>query len=51
MVGKVGTLTIPPGGLGPGQYSFEVEDTDSDETNVETGDFSIKVGKYYFTVL
>ena len=51
VVGKVGTLTIPSGGLGPGQYSFEVEDIDSDEKNVETGDFSIKAGKYHFTVL
>ena len=49
MVGNLGTLAIPSIGLGPGQYcnSFEVEDIDSDEKNVETGDFSIKVGKYH----
>ena len=42
VVGKIGTLTIPSNGLGPGQYSFEVEDIVSDY--VETGNFSIKVG-------
>ena len=51
VVGKLGTLTIPSNGLGPGQYSFEVEDIFSDKKNVETGNFSIKVGKYHFTVL
>ena len=51
VVGKIGTLTIPSNGLGPGQYSFEVEDIDSDEKNVQTGNFSIKVGEYYFTGL
>ena len=42
VVGKIGTLTIPSNGLGPGQYSFEVEDIVSDYA--ETGNFSIKVG-------
>ena len=47
MVGNKGTLTIPSQGLGPGQYNFEVEDIVSDEENVETSDFSIKVCKYH----
>ena len=45
VVGKVGALTIPSGGLGPGLYSFEVEDIYSDVKNVEMGNFSIKAGK------
>ena len=48
VVGKRGTLTIPSKSLGPGQYSFEVEDISSYKKNVETGNFSIKVGKYHF---
>ena len=51
MVGKIGTLVIPSISLGLGQYSFEVEDIVSDKKNVETGNFSIKVGEYHFTVL
>ena len=31
VVGKLGTLTTPPKGLDPGQYSFEVEDIYSNE--------------------
>ena len=51
MVGRIGTLTIPSYALGPGQYSIEVEDIDSDEKNVEMVNFRIQVGKYHFTVL
>ena len=51
VVGKIGTLTIPSQFLGPGQYSFEVKDITSDENNNDTGNFSIKVGEYYFTGL